>query len=328
MRAHAMRSGKTASIAATPGFTPTPVRHRLAPNRLQARSAVDRPGDRFEREADRVAAQVVAQGVSRAAPGPEGAPRTPRGGGAAAAGPVAGSSGRPLDAATRAFMEPRFGYDFSQVRVHTDARADAAAASLGAVAFTAGSDIAFRSGEYAPETAGGRRLLAHELTHVVQQSAQQSGAAATPAVQRQTPSPEPEPPRFPDVPGLLSALDDDIGENLFNYGHHFYRLATLYPDRPDLLQQAFGRYALGANVLETAYQFIGAEPGTAEALALGTGILFKGFNFVRDGELVIDYQFDLGRGVKLEAGLDLAVDPEDLTDVKKVEPSLSLVGHF
>ncbi len=77
--------------------------------------------------------------------------------------------GRPLDAATRAYFEPRFSTDFSRVRVHTDGEAAATAVGLDAMAFTVGSDIAFGPGRYAPDSAAGRRLLAHELTHVVQQ---------------------------------------------------------------------------------------------------------------------------------------------------------------
>ena len=80
------------------------------------------------------------------------------------------SPGRPLDPATRAYMEPRFGYDFSNVRVHTDETAARAARSIDAVSYTAGTDIGFGSGRYAPDTPMGRELLAHELTHVVQQS--------------------------------------------------------------------------------------------------------------------------------------------------------------
>ena len=79
------------------------------------------------------------------------------------------ASGRPLDAATRAFMEPRFGQDFSRVRVHSDERATQAARAVHAHAFTVGSDIVFESGRYAPGNPEGRRLLAHELAHVVQQ---------------------------------------------------------------------------------------------------------------------------------------------------------------
>jgi peptidoglycan hydrolase-like protein with peptidoglycan-binding domain len=81
------------------------------------------------------------------------------------------ASGRPLDHSTRAFMEPRFGHEFSHVRVHTDGLASRSAEAVAARAYTVGSNIAFRSGEYAPDTVAGRSLLAHELAHVVQQGA-------------------------------------------------------------------------------------------------------------------------------------------------------------
>jgi hypothetical protein len=92
------------------------------------------------------------------------------------------STGQPLDPATRAFMEARFsgarfGQDFSQVRVHTDAKAAKSAQSVNALAYTVGQDIVFSSGSYAPELPSGQRLLGHELTHVVQQ---QAGAAPSP----------------------------------------------------------------------------------------------------------------------------------------------------
>lgn len=79
------------------------------------------------------------------------------------------SPGPPLDAPTRAFMEPRFGANFSSVRVHTDAKAAESARAVHALAYTVGRDVVFGAGQYAPETATGKRLLAHELTHVVQQ---------------------------------------------------------------------------------------------------------------------------------------------------------------
>jgi hypothetical protein len=87
------------------------------------------------------------------------------------------SPGRPLDPAARAFFEPRFGHDFSRVRVHTDARAAESARAVQALAWTGGRDIAFAEGRYQPESGSGRRLLAHELAHVVQQG---SGGAAPP----------------------------------------------------------------------------------------------------------------------------------------------------
>ena len=79
------------------------------------------------------------------------------------------SPGQPLDIATKTYFEPRFRHDFSRVRVHTDPQAMASAQAIQARAYTVGPDIVFGSGQYAPATQIGQRLLAHELTHVVQQ---------------------------------------------------------------------------------------------------------------------------------------------------------------
>jgi hypothetical protein len=75
-----------------------------------------------------------------------------------------------LDPGTRAFFEPRFGHDFSAVRVHADAAAERSTRDVSALAYTVGNDIVFGAGHFAPGTHEGRRLIAHELTHVVQQS--------------------------------------------------------------------------------------------------------------------------------------------------------------
>ncbi len=79
------------------------------------------------------------------------------------------SPGQPLDPANHAFFAPRFGHDFSRVRIHTDARAAESARAVNALAYTVGQDVVFGAGQYAPGTAAGNRLLAHELTHAVQQ---------------------------------------------------------------------------------------------------------------------------------------------------------------
>ncbi len=79
-------------------------------------------------------------------------------------------SGNPLPVTTRKFMEDRFDSNFHNVRIHTDTRADTLAGSMNARAFTLGNDIVFKSGQYSPETNHGKHLLAHELTHVVQQN--------------------------------------------------------------------------------------------------------------------------------------------------------------
>ena len=84
------------------------------------------------------------------------------------------SPGQPLDAATRAFMEPRFGHDFSRVQVHSDTKAAESAWAVNALAYTVGRNVVFGEGQYAPATTMGRKLLAHELTHVVQQDSTRS----------------------------------------------------------------------------------------------------------------------------------------------------------
>jgi hypothetical protein len=79
------------------------------------------------------------------------------------------SPGQPLDAQTRAFMEPRFGRDFSQVRIHADVKAAESARAVNALAYTMGRNMVFDKGQYVPYTRAGKKLMAHELTHVVQQ---------------------------------------------------------------------------------------------------------------------------------------------------------------
>lgn len=81
---------------------------------------------------------------------------------------VIGSAGRPLDADTRRWMEPRFGADFGHVRIHDDSRAAESARSVGALAYAAGSHLVFDHQQFAPGTAAGRHLLAHELAHTIQ----------------------------------------------------------------------------------------------------------------------------------------------------------------
>jgi hypothetical protein len=91
---------------------------------------------------------------------------------------VLSSPGRPLEAETRALMETRFGYDFSGVRVHADSEAAESARAVNALAYTVGNDLVFSANRYAPHLPGGQRLLAHELTHVMQQQDSTSHASA------------------------------------------------------------------------------------------------------------------------------------------------------
>jgi hypothetical protein len=98
------------------------------------------------------------------------------------------SPGRPLDPAIRAFMEPRFGHDFSRVRVHADARAAASAKDVRARAYTVGPDVVFGAHQYAPQSLAGRMLLAHELTHTLQQPDMPQAAIASSKLRVSAPS--------------------------------------------------------------------------------------------------------------------------------------------
>jgi len=107
-------------------------------------------------------------------------------------------AGAPLNPETRVLMEPRFGADLSPVRVHTDSRAAESARSVNALAYTIGRDIVFGAGQYAPQTSAGQKLLAHELTHFIQQSS----ATFQPVLQRAcSTDPECEPAEEGEPPG-------------------------------------------------------------------------------------------------------------------------------
>jgi hypothetical protein len=157
--------------------------------RLQAKLAVGAPDDVHEREADRIADQVVRMsepaGQRECVRCGETVQATEAPGGVPALTPAAESriqslrgGGSPLPEPARSYFEPRFGHDFSRVRAHADPEASSLARSISARAFTVGNDIFFGSGELAPENQAGRELLAHELTHVIQQG------SAWPRVQR------------------------------------------------------------------------------------------------------------------------------------------------
>ena len=147
--------------------------------RLQTKLAVNQPGDRLEQEADHMADSVSrgrkqARVLSNCSLGALQRDEPNTSSASTSAPPdvheVLGGSGQPLDSSTRSFMEPRFGHDFGNVRVHFDARAAASARSVKALAYTVGHDIVFSDGAFAPDDPSGRSLLAHELAHVVQQS--------------------------------------------------------------------------------------------------------------------------------------------------------------
>ena len=157
--------------------------------KVQTKLAISTRGDRFEREADEVADQVMrmpepmsqrqCKGCADAsAPNPnyEEFQIKRQANGAGGTREVASDftsrlgAGAPLDTASRSYFEARFGHDFGNVRIHNGPQADTAAASIQARAFTFGRDVVFAAGEHGLGSESGKRLLAHELTHVVQQS--------------------------------------------------------------------------------------------------------------------------------------------------------------
>jgi hypothetical protein len=171
------------------------------PNTLSG-MRVSQPGDRFEREADYAAHRVMgmanpapaqssaASELGRATPGLMRSQTAPVSAPVHVSSPVRAAlnlSGKPVEPATRNFMEPRFGHDFSQIRVHTGRQAGESARAVHARAYTVGNHLVFTEDAYQPSTPAGRRLLAHELAHVVQQSGGLSGLSPVlnPFVQRQ-----------------------------------------------------------------------------------------------------------------------------------------------
>jgi hypothetical protein len=162
---------------------------RTCPLQVQPKLAVGEPDDEYEREADRAAEWVMrmpAEGaLQRRCAACEAddellQPKALSGNSSTTSEKheapsmvkeVLRSPGRPLDPRTRASMETRLGHDFGRVRVHDDARAARSAAAVNALAFTVGRHVAFAAGRYSPDSQAGRRLIAHELAHVVQQGA-------------------------------------------------------------------------------------------------------------------------------------------------------------
>jgi hypothetical protein len=174
----------------------------------QLKRNVSSPGDVYEQEAD-----LVARRVSRLPPGSASAasvsgesccsaceakavPARTTSAPALAASPVPErlveefGAGHSLDSSTQAFFEPILGVDLGGVRIHADQSAASAAGALNARAFTAGHHVFFGTDRYAPGTATGRALLAHELTHVLQQAASRGSDAPVPTIQRVTDQPE------------------------------------------------------------------------------------------------------------------------------------------
>ena len=231
--AHAASAPERLAAVGAPRSKPSQlVGNQAMLRRLQRKLTVGTASDPLEREADEAAAKVMRMVDPATGPNSD-APVLRRACAACeeeqdlraspadndlAEGVAPGSvsaalsaPGEALDAGLRDFFEPRFGADFSRVRVHTGGAAAQSARDVGARGYTAGSHVVFAAGEYRPASADGRSLIAHELAHVVQQGGGERGAAApsgtvrrqeAPAAEPAAPTPGPtltlaKPPHFP-----------------------------------------------------------------------------------------------------------------------------------
>jgi hypothetical protein len=279
---------------------------------VQPKLTVNQPGDRYEQEADRVAEAVMRvpgplsqrrvepeenegiranpligrASVQRRVEGDEEMPRS------SAAAPSRRGGGEPLAPPVRSFMETRFGHDFGRVRVHTDARADEAARALDARAYTQGRDVVFASGRYDPHSYAGRKLLAHELVHVIQQ-----GASSATRIQRQTsygtPGPNPRAIREPE--DRKTILIPPAGETPEIQRQEAYTSTVLESEPPGARQTADG--GLGSPVPMQA-----TPPATAPTLSLTPRL-------TRGGTLTAAVNFTPGGGETLNVAAWRYVTP-------------------
>jgi len=174
---------------------------------VQSRFEVNPPHDVHEQEAEKLAEFVmsapekISPGANEFGPSRSPAPKMHAG--------LRLGSGHPLDASDRAFFEPRFGVNLSHVRLHSDVQGAAAAEALNAQAFSLGSNIVFASDRYRPNTLTGRRLLGHELAHVIQQGSATIQRGDPGRVQTHTNKAriqrQPEPPTSTDPVGFIES---------------------------------------------------------------------------------------------------------------------------
>jgi hypothetical protein len=269
---------------------------RAAGGVVQTRLTVNAPGDVYEQEADQVAEQVMrmpepAAGINaqRAAAGgdtPEVSPEVES--------HISGSrgGGQPLPDGVRGSMESRFGQDFGGVRVHTGAGSAGAARDLNAQAFTTGQDIHFGAGQYRPGTPSGDKLLAHELTHTVQQG-EPAVSRAAPQLQRQefdleVPTPqeaERQRQRGLDLPGASAAatdprqhsdyIDDKVNAVGFSIYLGGYALFINGLDKPLFVPEAYVN--LGLQQVENVDNAIYPDRESAErAIPIGPPVPGRG----------------------------------------------------
>jgi hypothetical protein len=314
-------------------FSRVPV-HGPTPITIQPKLTVNTPGDIYEQEADHISEQVMRMPESKLQrecgggtkcqpeePSPEHQHLQTKHIGSSEAGKtsappivheVLASLGQPLNPATRAFMEPRFGYDFTRVRLHTDPLAARSAESVAAQAYTVGSDVVFGAGRYSPTTGDGQRLLAHELAHVMQQ---RSG----PALQRQDAQQSQTIPTDLKSSANIGKMTD---KELIDRHDRILNILQLIRSGPD------------ADELRREAARIGVELARREALAAGRTFTEDSINkmkdyFIKNAKKPAKQQDScivaLNKGAKIGTGKpDLPTTPHTIEDTMK---KMAASGH-
>jgi hypothetical protein len=287
-----MAEGARTAVPRAPQPAPETARGGVrSTRRIQRRPlALSHPHDASECEATLIARAIVAMphpGASADAPSPIApaqrvgllaarapAPAKPASDGAVApalASEIKGSlgGGQPLSPAARTFMEPRFRANFAGVRVHVDGKAAGIANQLGAAAFTYGRDIFFARGAYQPDSPQGLELLAHELTHTIQQREAVQREAATPVVSQRNP---------PMVQrSIVSRALDWVADKAANIPG--FTLLTVILGRNPISMASVARS--GENILAGLIEFIPGGHLIVEALR-NHGVMQKGGKFIED----------------------------------------------
>jgi hypothetical protein len=135
-------------------------------------------------------------------------------------------------------------------------------------------------------------------------------------------------PKFPNLGCYGQQLKLDIDENLFNNAHQFYRVATLHPGDNKLMLDTFLRYGLGKNLLETSFGFAGINKKWSSILSYGTGIALKSYGVLKDGNLKLDIQVPMGKGVNLDVKFDYTTKPENPGEEKGINTVIGVSGSW
>jgi hypothetical protein len=272
---------------------------------LQAKLKIGQPNDIYEQEADRIAEQITGMA------GPQVSMKTVDDGYSQTSvvpdvvHEVLHSPGQPLDSETRTFFEPRLSYDFSKVRVHTDSKSDQSTKAIKAKAFTLGNDIVFGAGQYTPYTADGKKLLAHELTHVVQQEGRSIRTLMSQRIiqtkTEEKPCEKINPIVIASAPRSVPKVAEDAVEKIFREGLEKSRKAgwlkmVLVDDYPDFKSNAHkevGKCECASKVLVAGH---GGSDATSAWQTMGsiTGTRSWGTTDIgnNNGKLVGDDMFD------------------------------------